>query len=34
MRTNNDPDNPAMLAVNARLGYRLVSGPRRMKLPL
>lgn len=30
MRTNNDPDNPAMLAVNAKLGYVLVPGPRRI----
>jgi GNAT superfamily N-acetyltransferase len=31
MRTNNDFENPAMLAVNAKLGYQLVPGPRRMK---
>ncbi len=31
MRTNNDPDNPAMLAVNAKLGYRLVPGPYRLR---
>jgi len=31
MRTNNDPDNPSMLAVNARLGYRLVPGPCRLR---
>jgi GNAT superfamily N-acetyltransferase len=30
MRTNNDPDNPAMLAVNEKLGYVLVPGPRRI----
>lgn len=31
MRTNNDEENPAMLAVNAKLGYQMVPGPRRMK---
>lgn len=31
MRTNNDVENPAMLAVNDRLGYQMVPGPRRMK---
>lgn len=31
MRTNNDPDNPAMLAVNQKLGYQLIPGPRRMR---
>lgn len=30
MRTNNDSDNPAMLAVNEKLGYVLVPGPRRI----
>lgn len=34
MRTNNDPDNPSMLAVNEKLGYVLVPGPRRVRLPL
>lgn len=34
MRTNNDPDNPPMLAVNAKLGYRLVPGPRRIRMSL
>lgn len=34
MRTNNDPDNPSMLAVNEKLGYRLIPGPRRMRLSL
>lgn len=28
MRTNNDFDNPPMLSLNAKLGYRLVQGPR------
>ncbi|MFZ5817631.1 MAG: GNAT family N-acetyltransferase [Bacillota bacterium] len=32
MRTNNDPDNPPMLAVNEKLGYRLVPGPRRLRM--
>jgi GNAT superfamily N-acetyltransferase len=31
MRTNNDPDNPSMLAVNAKLGYVMIPGPRRLK---
>lgn len=31
MRTNNDPDNPSMLAVNQKLGYTMVPGPRRLK---
>lgn len=30
MRTNNDFENPSMLAVNTRLGYQLVPGPRRI----
>lgn len=34
MRTNNDPDNPAMLRVNEKLGYRMVPGPRRYRLTL
>lgn len=34
MRTNNDFENPAMLAVNEKLGYRLVPGPRRIKKKL
>lgn len=34
MRTNNDPDNPPMLAVNEKLGYRMMPGPCRFKLPL
>lgn len=34
MRTNNDPDNPAMLAVNAKLGYYLIPGPWILKRPL
>lgn len=34
MRTNNDPDNPSMLAVNTKLGYLLVPGPRRLKKPV
>jgi GNAT superfamily N-acetyltransferase len=34
MRTNNDPDNPAMLRVNEILGYKLVPGPRRMRMSL
>jgi GNAT superfamily N-acetyltransferase len=34
MRTNNDEENPAMLAVNEKLGYRMVPGPRRMKKKL
>lgn len=34
LRTNNDPDNPAMLAVNRKLGYDLVPGPRRMRKQL
>lgn len=31
MRTNNDPDNPSMLAVNEKLGYQLVPGPRLLR---
>jgi GNAT superfamily N-acetyltransferase len=31
MRTNNDPDNPSMLAVNEKLGYVMVPGPRVLK---
>lgn len=31
MRTNNDPDNPPMLAVNRKLGYVFIPGPRRMR---
>lgn len=31
MRTNNDPDNPPMLAVNEKMGYQMVPGPRRLK---
>lgn len=34
MRTNNDPDNPPMLAVNEKLGYVLVPGPMRVKKPV
>lgn len=34
MRTNNDFENPAMLAVNTKLGYQLVPGPRRIKKAL
>lgn len=34
MRTNNDPDNPPMLAVNRKLGYVFVPGPRRMRKSL
>lgn len=34
MRTNNDFENPAMLAVNEKLGYRMVPGPRRIKKSL
>lgn len=34
MRTNNDEENPSMLAVNAKLGYQMVPGPRRMKKKL
>lgn len=34
MRTNNDPDNPPMLAVNQRLGYVTAPGPRRVKKQL
>lgn len=34
MRTNNDEENPAMLAVNEKLGYRMLPGPRRMKKKL
>jgi GNAT superfamily N-acetyltransferase len=30
LRTNNDADNPAMLAVNAKLGYRPIPGPRKL----
>lgn len=28
MRTNNNPENGPMLAVNAKLGYQLIPGPR------
>lgn len=31
MRTNNDPDNPPMLAVNRKLGYTFIPGPRLMR---
>lgn len=31
MRTNNDPDNPPMLAVNEKLGYQMVVGPMKIK---
>lgn len=34
MRTNNDPDNPSILRVNEKLGYRPISGPRTLRLPL
>ncbi|MFZ5825490.1 MAG: GNAT family N-acetyltransferase [Bacillota bacterium] len=34
MRTNNDPDNPPMLAVNEKLGYQLIPGPCRYKMPV
>lgn len=34
MRTNNDPDNPPMLAVNRKLGYVFIPGPRRMRKSL
>ena len=30
MRTNNDFENPAMLAVNNKLGYQFVPGPHRL----
>lgn len=30
MRTNNDPDNPPMLAVNVKLGFQFIPGPRRL----
>lgn len=28
IRTNNDPDNPSMLAVNVKLGFQFIPGPR------
>ncbi|MGE5673826.1 MAG: GNAT family N-acetyltransferase [Mycobacterium leprae] len=31
IRTNNDPDNPPMLAVNRRLGFAFIPGPRVLK---
>lgn len=31
VRTNSDPDNPSMLAVNGKMGFVLVPGPRRLK---
>lgn len=31
IRTNNDPDNPPMLAVNVRLGFKFIPGPRLME---
>jgi GNAT superfamily N-acetyltransferase len=31
MRTNNDFENGPMLAVNTKLGYQMVPGPRRLK---
>lgn len=34
MRTNNDFENPPMLAVNEKLGYQLVPGPIRLKKSL
>lgn len=34
MRTWNDLDNPAMLAVNVKLGYQFIPGPRRLKKEL
>jgi GNAT superfamily N-acetyltransferase len=30
LRTNNDFENPSMLAVNTKLGYQFVPGPRRL----
>lgn len=30
MRTNNDPDNPPMLAVNVKMGFQFIPGPRQM----
>lgn len=30
MRTNNDPDNPPMLAVNVKLGFQFIPGPRKL----
>lgn len=34
IRTNNDNDNPAILALNAKLGYRLIPGPLRLRKQL
>lgn len=34
IRTNNDPDNPPMLAVNGKMGYQLQPGPRYLKQKL
>jgi GNAT superfamily N-acetyltransferase len=31
IRTNNDPDNPPMLAVNVKLGFKFIPGPRLME---
>lgn len=31
IRTNTDEDNPAMLAVNAKLGFQRVPGPRNLR---
>lgn len=28
IRTNNDPDNPPMLAINVKLGFQFIPGPR------
>jgi predicted HD superfamily hydrolase involved in NAD metabolism len=34
MRTNNNPENGPMLAINEKLGYRMVPGPRRLRKKL
>ncbi|HWI62596.1 MAG TPA: GNAT family N-acetyltransferase [Symbiobacteriaceae bacterium] len=30
LRTNNDPDNPPMLAINVKMGFQFIPGPRRL----
>lgn len=31
IRTNNDPDNPSMLAINVKLGFQFIPGPRQLE---
>ncbi|MDF2630138.1 MAG: family N-acetyltransferase [Symbiobacteriaceae bacterium] len=34
IRTNNDPDNPSMLAINVKLGFQFIPGPRLLQKQL